>query len=80
VAAAAWAAESAVGNTSSSPRCHAFAIHCSGSQRAAQGLPPRSVFPHRHGPDGAKRVMEGAAAGLAVMHHHQQQQQQEVLG
>jgi hypothetical protein len=47
------------------------------AQRAAQGLPPRFVFPHRHGPDGAKRVMEGAAAGLAVMHQQQQQQQQQ---
>ncbi|WIA14140.1 hypothetical protein OEZ85_002682 [Tetradesmus obliquus] len=46
------------------------------AQRAAQGLPPRFVFPHRHGPDGAQRAMEGAARGLAV--HQQQQQRQHV--
>jgi hypothetical protein len=46
------------------------------AQRAAQGLPPRFVFPHRHGPDGAKHVMQGTAAGLATLHQQQQQQQQ----
>jgi hypothetical protein len=46
------------------------------AKRAAQGLPPRFVFPHRHGPDGAKRVMEGAAAGVAVQQQQQQQQEE----
>jgi hypothetical protein len=45
------------------------------AQRAAQGLPPRFVFPHRHGPDGAQRVREAVAAGLPLLQRQQQQGQ-----
>jgi hypothetical protein len=45
------------------------------AQRAAQGLPPRFVFPHRHGPDGAQRVMEAAGLGPSMCQQQQQQQQ-----
>eukprot|EP00882_Tetradesmus_deserticola_P012253 GHRQ01012987.1.p1 GENE.GHRQ01012987.1~~GHRQ01012987.1.p1 ORF type:complete len:161 (+),score=79.70 GHRQ01012987.1:27-509(+) len=36
-------------------------------KRAAQGLPPRFVFPHRHDPARVARVMAAAAAGLPML-------------